>query len=119
MSPPRFSSLDEYLASLDDPVAATTLRSIIDVVLADFPDLQVKLAWNVPQIHRDGKYVLGLSAATNHLSIAPWSSRVMADFTARLGDYVVTPNLFHVPLDWDVDEDLLKDLVRARLAELD
>ena len=41
------------------------------------------------------------------------------DFTARLGDYVVTPNLFHVPLDWDVDEDLLKDLVRARLAELD
>jgi uncharacterized protein YdhG (YjbR/CyaY superfamily) len=119
MSPPRFSSLDEYFASLDDPVKATTLRSIIDVILADFPELQVKLAWNVPQIHRDGTYVLGLSAARNHLSVAPWSPRVMADFTARLEGYVVTPNLFHVSVDWDVDEDLIKDLVRARLGELD
>ena len=43
----------------------------------------------------------------------------MTDFAARLDGYVTTPNLFHVPVDWDVDEDLVKDLVRARLAELD
>ncbi len=119
MSPPRFSSLDEYLASLDDPVKAATIGSVLDVILTAFPELQVKLAWNVPQIHRDGKYVFGVSAAKSHLSLSPWSTAVMTDFAARLDGYVTTPNLFHVPVDWDVDEDLVRDLIRAKLAELD
>ena len=32
--------------------------------------------------------------------------------------YVVRKNLFQVPDDWDVGAELLRDLVKARLAEL-
>ncbi len=117
--PPRFASLDDYLASLEPPKAAT-LRSIVDLALAEFPELGVKLSWNVPQIHRDRDYVLGLSASKNHLSVTPWSSAVIASFEPRLHErYVVTKNLFQVPVDWDVDRELVLGLVRARLAELD
>ena len=118
MAAPRFKSVDEYLASLEPP-KDETLRSIIDLILAEFPELESKLAWNVPQIHRDGKYVAGVSAARTHLAFSPWSTQVLEDFKPRLADYVVLKNLFQVPIDWEVDGDLLKDMVRARLAELE
>ncbi len=120
MSEPRFTSIEEYLASLD-PTKGKTLGAVIDYVMAEFPDLEIKLAWNVPQIHRGGQYVFGVSALKAHLALAPWSEVVMANFKDRLekSGYVVRKNLFQIPVDWAIDRDLVKDLVEARLAELD
>ena len=98
---------------------AKTLRAIITFVLSEFPELEVKMAWNVPHIHRNSKYVVGLAAYKNHLTFAPWSAAVMEAFKARLEGFVVFKNCFQIPVDWRVDEHLVKDLVRARLAELD
>lgn len=120
MSLSRYNSVDDYLNSLD-ATKAKTLRSVINLVLKGFPGLEAKLAWNVPQIHRNGENVFGVSALKRHLSLAPWSEAVIDRFRVRLeGEgYVVRRNLFQVPDDWPVDEKLIKDLVRARLAELD
>jgi uncharacterized protein len=119
MAPPRFSSVDDYLASVD-PRQAATLRNVIECALGEFPQLDVKLAWNVPQIHRDGDYVFGVSALKRHLALAPWSVDVIDAFRPRLEPkYVVRKNLFQVPDDWDIDRVLVTDLIRARLAELD
>ena len=115
---PRFNSIEEYLASLN-PAKAKTLRSVIDFILAEFPELESKLSWNVPQIHRNGKYVFGMAAYKNHLTLAPWSPRIMKDFKPKLANYVVFQNCFQIPVDWELDKKLLKDLVRARLGELD
>jgi len=116
----RFDSIDDYLDSLGD-TQAQTLRTVIDLVLREFPELEVKLSWNVPQIHRGGEYVFGVSALKSHLALAPWSTEVIESFTPRLerDGYVVRKNLFQVPDDWEVDEALVTDLVRARLDELD
>jgi uncharacterized protein YdhG (YjbR/CyaY superfamily) len=118
MSPPRFNSIEDYLASVD-PTKAKTLRSVIDFILAEFPQLESKISWNVPTIHRAGKYVVGLAAYKHHLTFSAWSPRVIADFKERLGKFVVFKNCFQIPVDWKVDRELVKDLVRARLAELD
>ena len=120
MSTPRFGSVDDYLASLD-PTKGKTLGAVINLVLSEFPDLEVKLAWNVPQIHRTGDYVFGVSALKKHLALAPWSEAVIEDFRGRLekDGYVVKKNLFQIPDDWEIDRELLKELVQARLAELD
>jgi uncharacterized protein YdhG (YjbR/CyaY superfamily) len=56
MSSPKFNSVEEYLASLD-PTKERTLRSIIDLILTQFPELESKISWNVPTIHRNGTYV--------------------------------------------------------------
>jgi uncharacterized protein len=119
MSTTRFSSVDDYLASLVSS-QATTLRTVIDLVLNSFPELAVKLAWNVPQIHREDAYVFGVSALKHHLALAPWSADVIETFRPRLEPhYVVKKNLFQVPNGWEVDAVLVADLIRARLAELD
>jgi uncharacterized protein YdhG (YjbR/CyaY superfamily) len=118
MKSPRFSSVEDYLTSLD-PTKEKTLRSVIDFILKQFPGLQSKISWNVPNIHRNGKYVVGICPYKHHLTYAPWSPRIIADFKPRLRSFVVKKYCFHIPVDWKLDEKLLKDLVRARLAELD
>jgi len=115
---PRFNSIEEYLASLD-ATKESTLRSVIDLILTQFPELESKISWNVPTIHRNGKYVVGVCAYRHHLTFSPWSPRVIADFKERLGKFVVFKNCFQIPMDWKIDRKLVKDLVRARLAELD
>jgi len=118
MSSPKFSSVEEYLASLD-PAKEKTLRSIIDLILTQFPQLESKVSWNVPTIHLKGKYVVGLAAYKGHLTFSPWSRHVIEDFKVRLAKFVVFKNCFQIPVDWKIDRKLVKDLVRARLAELD
>ncbi len=118
MSSPRFSSVEAYLASLD-PTKESTIRSVIDFILIQFPYLQSKIAWNVPTIHLNGKYVVGICAYKHHLTFSPFSSRVIEDSKIKLGKFVVLKNCFQIPVDWKLDRKLLKDLVRARLAELD
>jgi uncharacterized protein YdhG (YjbR/CyaY superfamily) len=120
MASTGFTSIEEYLASLP-PTQARTLGSVIGFVLGEFPELESKIAWNVPQMHRDGEYVFGVSGLRDHLDLAPWSAQVIDDFRARLekDGYVVRKHLFQVPDDWELDRALVRDLVRARLGELD
>ncbi len=118
MNTPKFNSVEDYLASLD-PVKAGTIKSVLDLILHEFPELASKMAWNVPHIHRSGKYVAGLAAYKNHLTFAPWSPRVLDAFTQRLEKYVIFKNCFQLPVDWQPDRRLLTDMVSARLAELD
>ena len=121
---PRFNSVEEYLASVD-PTKARTLRSVIDLILTQFPELESKISWNVPTIHRNGKYVVGVCAYKHHLTFSAWSPRVIEDFKGpsrtggRLGKFVVWRNCFQIPVDWKIDKKLVRDLIRARLAELD
>jgi len=118
MNSPKFNSVEEYLASLD-PTKERTLRSVIDLILTQFPELESKISWNVPTIHRNGKYVVGVCAYKHHLTFSAWSSRVIEDFKVRLGKFVLLKKCFQIPVDWEIDRELVKDLVRARLAELD
>ena len=118
MPTPKFKSVNEYLAA-HDAVKSKTLKSVIDFILAEFPELESKISWNVPTIHRNGKYVFGLAAYKHHLTLASWSATIIENFQRRLEKYVVFKNCFQIPVDWAIDKKLVKDLVRARLAELD
>lgn len=83
MSTPKFSSVADYLA-VQDAIKAGTLRAIIAFLLSEFPALEAKMAWNVPHLHYNGKYVVGLAAYKKHLTLSPWSVLVMDAFKARL-----------------------------------
>lgn len=113
----KIESVEQYVAQLGEPRGSTVL-AIIDVVQQAHPDAIVKIAWNVPQIQIGGKYVMGIAAAKNHVSISPWSQIAMQQHADRLAQYEPTDNLFRVPADWQVDEQLIRDLLDARLDEL-
>ncbi len=118
MSSSKFNSVEDYLVLLDS-TKEKTIRLVIDFVLSQFPELEAKISWNVPTIHRKGKYVVGICAYKRHLTFSAWSPKIIEDFKVRLGRFVVFKNCFQIPIDWEIDRELVKDLVRARLAELD
>jgi uncharacterized protein YdhG (YjbR/CyaY superfamily) len=68
-------------------------------------------------MHIDGKYVFGLSASKNHMSMSPWSTDVIAKFAPKMKDLVLLKKTIRIPNDWDVDAKLIVAMVKARLAE--
>ncbi len=114
----RFSDLDGYLAGRDAATQAT-VRRILDVVTAAYPQLELVLAWNQPMLRDATGYVFGVSALKGHILIAPFDPAALAALRPRLeGDgYVVNRKTVRVPLDWQVDEALLVDLVGAALGD--
>jgi len=115
----KILTIPDYLAHLD-PVKGQTMQTILDVITQNFPMLQPKIAWNVPHVCLAKTYVFGMAAFKNHLTLNPWSTAVMTEFTPRLigSGYVVAKTTFQVPVAWPVDQVLLCDLVHARLAEV-
>ncbi len=113
----RFKSPAEFFASLE-PTAATTATTIFSSITASFPELELVIAWNQPMLRTNGQYVLGLSVAKHHILLNPFSPGVLGQLAAELEAYEVNKHTIRVPLDWAIDEALLRTLAEARLAEL-
>ena len=112
----RFEKPKDFFDSLD-PVAARTAKKIFTAIQSKYPKLELVVAWNQPMLRTEKDYVFGLSVAKNHILLAPWSTEVLKKFTPKMGEYTVNKKTFAVPLDWDVDAQLLQSMVKARLAE--
>jgi uncharacterized protein YdhG (YjbR/CyaY superfamily) len=93
------------------------MRAIFKAITTKYPKAELVIAWNQPMVKIDGHYVFGASASTNHISISPWSTDVIAAFAPKMTDLVLTKKTIGVPNDWDVDTKLILALVKARLAE--
>jgi len=93
-------------------------RRIIATIVAAFPDLELVIAWNQPMFRLGKDYVFGLSASTQHLSIAVVDVDAVAVLGERLAGLSTTKKMIRIPLDWTVDAALLRDLVGARIALL-
>lgn len=115
--PSRYASVAEYYATLT-PEQLHTMRELLDFIIAEFPQLEIKIAWNKPHVHRNGQYVLGVDAARKHLMFHPWSVPVFEHFLPRLTGYVTGKRTFQIPLGWQLDHTLIRDIVTAQLAEM-
>jgi uncharacterized protein YdhG (YjbR/CyaY superfamily) len=95
-----------------------TARAIISTIVDEFPDLELVVAWNQPMLRYGTDYVFGLSAATNHLLIAPWGG-ISETVAARLGCLTANKKTIRVPVGWEIDVELLRTMVTERLAQLE
>ncbi|MEZ5118251.1 MAG: DUF4287 domain-containing protein [Candidatus Nanopelagicales bacterium] len=112
----RFDTLDDYLAPFDG-TKRTTVHAILDTITDAYPDLETVIAWNQPMLKLGDQYVFGVMVLKNHILIAPWGG-VLDEFRPRLADYKLNKKTVQVPVDWKPDEDLLRDLVAPRIAQI-
>ncbi|KRO15618.1 hypothetical protein IV56_GL002389 [Lacticaseibacillus saniviri JCM 17471 = DSM 24301] len=66
----KYNTLDEFMTSIDDPAHVQKLAALIQWALDRFPTLLLRIAWNQPMLTDHGTFIIGFSAATNHISIA-------------------------------------------------
>ena len=117
VSSKRFDSADDYLAKVD-PIAAATVRTIFATITDARPGMELVVAWNQPMLRRGDDYVFGLGVQSKHILLGPWGEHALDAARPLLDAYKVNKKTVQVPLDWDVDADILLTMVDARLAEL-
>lgn len=113
----RHSSVDELLDSLE-PAHAEVTRKIFAAITKKYPTLEAVVAWNQPMLKSGAEYVIGVSASKKHLTIGPWGNDVIAVFAKELAGLETNKKTIKVPIDWNVDGELLCRLVQYRLDEL-
>lgn len=112
----KFDGPEEFLKKLGGQ-REMTARAVLSTISKKFPDLELVIAWNQPMFRKDKDYVFGLSAASNHLLLAPWGG-ISDPIRARLKGLVANKKTVQIPVDWKVDATLLTLMVKERLAQI-
>jgi len=113
----RFEAPKDYFATLDTK-QLKTVKAIFKAITSKYPDLELVIAWNQPMLRHGKDYIFGVSAATNHILMAPFSKDVLEKFAPKMKNLDVNKKTIGVPNDWVVDEKLLHSIVKARLVEV-
>jgi len=113
----RFETPAEFFKTVT-PQQAKTMKAIFKAITTKFPQLELVVAWNQPMLKYEKHYVFGISAATNHILIAPWNQDVLKKYTPKFKDYKVNKKTIALPNDWEVDTKLIQAMIKDSLAAL-
>lgn len=64
-------TLDEFLATIPDDDNRERMVDVLVWVGLTYPELKLRIAWNQPMFTHHGTYIIGFSAASKHMAIAP------------------------------------------------
>ena len=112
----RHDTPTDYYKTVD-PKQATTMRKIFKTIQTKYPKTELVIAWNQPMLKLGNDYIFGATTTKKHILMSPWSSDVLADFADRLEHLELKKKTIGVPNDWKVEEKLILDMVKARIAE--
>ena len=65
------STLDEYLATIPNDDNRARMVDVLVWVGLTYPELDRRIAWNQPMFTHHGTYIIGFSAASKHMTMAP------------------------------------------------
>ena len=65
------SRLDEFLATIPSDDIRARMVDVLAWVVLTYPELKLRVAWNQPMFTHHGTYIIGFSAASKHMAMAP------------------------------------------------
>lgn len=65
------STLDEYLETIPNDRNRARIVEVLVWVGLTYPELELRIAWNQPMFTHHGTYIVGFSAASKHMAMAP------------------------------------------------
>ena len=65
------STLDEYLATIPNDDNRARMVDVLNWVAERYPELELRIAWNQAMFIHHGTYIIGFSAASKHMAMAP------------------------------------------------
>lgn len=108
----------DYLAKIPNPDHRKRVEEILAWIMDKYPQLQPLIKWNTPMFSDHGTYIIGLSVAKEHVSVAPEEKTmaVFADAIAKAG-YSATKGLFRIRFDEPVDYGLLREIIEFNIRD--
>ena len=109
--------IDQFIAGLEAPDAAA-FAHVAGLVVEVAPDVEQGRCYGVPAFRLAGRPLLGLVAAKGHLSLFPFSPEAIERVSGRLDGFARSRATICFTADRLVPDDVVRDLVRARLDEI-
>ena len=109
--------MDDYLSELP-PEQRAALEHVRAVVADLAPDADEGTSYGIPAFSYAGRPLLGFKAAKKHLSIFPFSPAAIDAVRDRLDGFDVAKGTIRFTPERPVPDDVLTDLVRARMQEI-
>ena len=110
----HYDSVDDYIAAQPKEVQPT-LQKLRKVVKAAVPKGEEVISYCMPAVKLDG-IVVWYAATKKHYALYP-KANLVSVFKERLAPYDVAKGTIRFPLDRALPFDLIKDIVRFRVAE--
>jgi uncharacterized protein YdhG (YjbR/CyaY superfamily) len=108
-------NVDEYFAGVPEPARSTLHQMRAAIRSAVPPDATESISYKIPAFNYNGP-LLWYAAFSDHCSLFP-TAAVIAAFKKELRGYVTSKGTIHFPLDKPLPTTLLKELVKARVAQ--
>jgi uncharacterized protein YdhG (YjbR/CyaY superfamily) len=109
--------MDEYLGGLPPP-QRDALERVRAVVTKVVPEAEEGVSYGMPAFICDGRPLLGFRVAKNHLSVFPFSPAAIESVKDRLDGFQLSKGTIRFTPEDPVPEEILADVVRARLREI-
>lgn len=112
------NKVTQYIATLssDEQRALSVLRQQILLIV---PGLEERLSRGVPFFYYRGKRAVGFRASKHHLSFFIMEGNVMNEMREELKDFNNSSTVVRFTADQPLPENLIKQLVLARIEEID
>lgn len=107
---------DAYLAKLS-PEQRATLEEVRGAIRAAAPKAVEGLSYGMPAFIQ-GKPIAGYAASAKHCAYHPMSGAVVAALRSALVGYETSKGTIRFPIGEPLPATLIRELIRARLAEL-
>jgi uncharacterized protein YdhG (YjbR/CyaY superfamily) len=113
----RIAAMDDYLNGLP-PAQKAALARVRAVVEEVAPEAEEGVSYGMPAFLLAGRPLLGFGAAKKHLSVFPFSPAAIEAVKDRLEGFDLSKGTIRFSPSTPVPEDVLADLVQARMQEI-
>jgi uncharacterized protein YdhG (YjbR/CyaY superfamily) len=111
------SVVDDYFGSLDEPTRAA-FEHIRSLAMGMVPEAEDGKSYGMAALRYRGKPLLGFLAAKDHLSVFPFSPRVVESVRDRLAGFGLSKGTIRFSVAAPLPDDVLRDIVRLRVNEI-
>ena len=111
-------TLVEFLATIPDDDNRARMVDVLVWVGLTYPELELRIAWNQPMFTHHGTYIIGFSAASKHMAMAP-ERATMIRFEQVMRERGTDFGKMFARQPWDkpFDYELLDAFIQHQLAE--
>jgi uncharacterized protein YdhG (YjbR/CyaY superfamily) len=110
------NTFGEYLDKIEDIEKKEKLKSILDKIEKDFPQLKKEIKWNQPMFTNHNTFIIAFSISKNHIAIAP-ESKALDKFREKINDvgYIATKEIFRIKWNQEVNYSLINEIIKYNI----
>jgi uncharacterized protein YdhG (YjbR/CyaY superfamily) len=109
--------VDDYFESLDADTRAA-FEHVRTLALEIAPDAEQGTSYGMAALKYRAKPLLGFAAAKRHLSVFPFSARVVDEVQDRLLGYELSKGTIRFTVEKPLADDVIRDVVTLRMTEI-